>query len=344
MAMTSTDTTLADGAPHIVVAGAGSVGCFIGGMVQGAGTKVTLLGRARIADELADHGLTLTDAEGGTVQHRPDQVTIGTDPALLGQADLILVTVKSGATADMADLISVHARAGTPVVSLQNGVGNAAILRERLAAFPVLAGMVPFNVLHMGDGRFHRGSSGKVIVQTSPHQVEAVLHVPGLDCVAADDMQAVLWGKLVMNLNNALNALSGMGLRDQLEHPGWRRLLADMQTEAYGALKAAGIRPKAATPLPPLLTKWALRLPTPLFKLVAGRTLKIDPKARSSMWEDLERRRPTEVDELQGAVVRLAAAHGLGAPLCARVAAAIRVAEQRGAGSPFMIPDEIQAV
>ncbi len=325
--------------PKIIVAGAGSVGCLIGGLLAAAGRDVTLFGRARILDQIAAHGLIVSDNEGLSLTVPKPALT--QDASALAEADLILVTVKSGATEEMGQLIHTHAKTEAIVVSLQNGVSNARVLREAAPKTQVPAGMVPFNVMTLGEGRFLKGTSGDLVVEAPDEGVVEALAAPGLTVRAEPDMQGVLWGKLVVNLNNALNALCGLPLKDELEHREWRRLLSEMQKEALAALSAVGIKPLAAVPMPLGPMPYLLRLPTPMFKLVAGQTLKIAPMARSSMWEDLEQRRPTEIDELQGAVVALAEQAGLSAPLCERVALAVKDAEQAGEGSPFLVPEDL---
>ena len=84
-----------------------------------------------------------------------------------------------------------------------------------------------------------------------------------------------------------------------------------------------------------------LRLPTPLFRVVASAMLKIDPTARSSMWEDLKLGRKTEIDALQGAIIDLATKLGRRAPIAENIVAEIRKAEAAGTGSPALGPDDI---
>ena len=115
-------------------------------------------------------------------------------------------------------------------------------------------------------------------------------------------------------------------------------MLAAQMEEGLATLGAAGIEPVRATPLPLHLLPPLLRLPTPLFRVVAGRMLKVDRQARSSMWEDLERGRPTEIDVLQGAVIRLADSHGRKVPVIRRVAELVRQAEADGKGAPGLPP------
>src|SRR3982751_2179837 len=88
--------------PRIVVAGAGTIGCFVGGQLAAAGRDVRFLARPRLRDELAAHGLVLSDRDGATRRSAAEKLVVGTDPALLADADVVLVTVKSGATAEIA--------------------------------------------------------------------------------------------------------------------------------------------------------------------------------------------------------------------------------------------------
>jgi 2-dehydropantoate 2-reductase len=322
--------------PRIVIAGAGSIGCFVGGLLALGGAEVVLLARPRIAGEIATHGLRLTSFEGWS--ETLATIAVETDAATaLADADLVLVTVKSGATAEMATLIAAHAAASVPVVSLQNDLANAAILRSALPGRAVHAGMVSFNVLHGGEGRFHRGTSGPLVIEAGAPPLTA----PHLDIIAHPDMEAVLAGKLVYNLNNALNALCGLTLRDQLADRRWRRILAAAQDEALAVLRAEHIQPWSLGKVPVTRFPAILRLPDFLFRLLSRRGVQIDATPRSSMWEDLERRRPTEIDELQGAVIARASALGLSAPVNRAIAAAIRAAESAQSGSPQIGPETL---
>ena len=128
-------------------------------------------------------------------------------------------------------------------------------------------------------------------------------------------------GKLLLNLNNPVNALSNLPLREELLDRHCRRVLAALQTKALGVMAQEGFTPAQLTAVPPTLLPHVLRLPNWLFTRVARRMLQIDATARSSMWDDLEAERVTEIDALCGAVVRLAAQHGMAAPLNAQMCA-----------------------
>ena len=190
----------------------------------------------------------------------------------------------------MAEIIARHASSDAVIVSLQNGVGNAAVLRHHLPGRRVLGGMVPFNVMALGAGRFHRATSGDIVIEQDAARTADKLSVPGLTMRPTGNIDGVQWGKLLLNLNNALNALSGLPLRRQLALRPWRRLFADQLAEALIAIRAEGIKPVSPTPIPIALMPPLLRLPNAIFEPMLGRTMKIDPEARSSMWEDLQAR------------------------------------------------------
>ncbi len=321
---------------HVVVAGAGSIGCFVGGQLAAGGHRVSFLARPRIADELAQHGLTLSDQDDCTLRVATKDLAVAVDPGVLASADVVLVTVKSGATREMAASIRALAPAHAVVISLQNGVDNASILQDALPGMNVVAGMVPFNVVALGAGRFHRATGGDIVIDAKAAAIAEALATPYLPITTHADMRAVAWGKLLLNLNNALNALAGVPLREELALRDWRRVLAACIGEALAALGAAGIRPAKVGALPPALLPSVLRLPDGLFKLVAAAQLRIDPSARSSMWDDLEHRRTTEIDQLQGAIVALAAKHGTAAAMNRAVLERVKEAEKKSTGSPHL--------
>ena len=139
----------------IAIAGAGAIGCFTGGLLAAAGRDVTFLGRPRLAQEIAAHGLHLTDFAG--LDSPVPGATIATDPGVLASADLILVCVKTAATAEIARAIADHAPPSVPVVSLQNGLEAAETLRGALPGRDIRAGVVPFNVVPTAPGRSPTG-------------------------------------------------------------------------------------------------------------------------------------------------------------------------------------------
>jgi 2-dehydropantoate 2-reductase len=312
----------------LLVMGAGSVGCFIGGSLQSAGAPVHYVGRKRVLDALRVQGLTLTDLSGRRTHLAPASLELSeTVPACA--PSLVLLCVKSAATREAAAALARSLPAGTPVLSLQNGIGNASAAADAAPALDVIAGMVPFNVAELGPGHYHRGTGGTLAAAVHPalHAWQPLFERAGLPLALHADMRGVQWGKLLLNLNNPVNALSELPLREQLLSRGYRKVLAALQNEALQVLDAARIEPARLTPLPPRWLPAVLRLPTPLFRLLAARMLRIDARARSSMADDLAYGRPTEVDALCGEIVRMARGLGLDAPINARIAKLVH--EQR---------------
>lgn len=311
----------------IAVYGAGGIGCYVGGRLAAGGANVVFIGRQRLADELAEHGLRLTDYLGADLV--VPAVRYETTPEAAAEADLVLVTVKSAGTATAADELAKVLKPGAVVISFQNGIRNGEGLQERLPDHTVLTGMVPFNVLNRGGGTFHQGTEGGLDVQKDAAlgPYEDAFERAGLPLKQHAEILPVQWAKLLLNLNNPVNALSDLPLRDELAQRDYRRCLAAAQTETLDLLKAAGITPAQLTALPAHRIPSVLRLPDFLFKRLASKMLAVDPLARSSMWEDLQAGRRTEIDYLNGEVVRLAESLGREAPVNAKLVALIRAAE-----------------
>ncbi len=311
----------------IAIFGAGAIGCWVGGRLAAGGADVTLIGRARILGELAG-GLQTTDLDGGgaAVQVGPGAaVQVATEPDAARGADVVLVTVKSAQTADAGAALAGVLPDGAIVVSLQNGVRNADALRAALPGRHVIAAMVPFNVIRRGPGAYHRASAGILRIDDDPAAAAlvAACRAAALPIEPRRDMPAVQWGKLVLNLNNAINALSGLPLAAELAQRPFRRCLAAAQREAFELLARAELPVAKLTAIPPRWMPRLLDVPDRVFRILGRRVVAIDPAARSSMWDDLEAGRPTEIDYLQGEIVELASRVGGVAPGAAPSAAPV---------------------
>ena len=144
-----------------------------------------------------------------------------------------------------------------------------------------------------------------------------------------------------MNLNNAISALSGAPTRDLLFEPGYRRIVRAVLAESLAVMRAGKIETTRPRPAPGRRVPVHARPADAALKLAARAQLKVDPEARSSMWRDLERRRPTEVDELNGEIVRLAASAGVEAPINARLVALVHEAEPTSRGPPNLSAEQL---
>jgi 2-dehydropantoate 2-reductase len=321
---------------EIGVMGAGAIGCYVGGRLVASGADVTFVGRERLGRELRDRGMLLTALDGESARVAPERIRFETDPAALARCDVVLVCVKSGATIETARALAPILAEGAIVVSFQNGVRNPDDLRANLPQ-RVLAGIVGFNVLWKDGAEFRRATSGPLVIEAATEdggELAAALSTAGFDVERVRDVRALQWSKLVINLNNAVSALSDMPTKELVLSPGYRRVLGALISEALDVLRAAKIRPARFGAIPVALFPYMLRLPTAILRPLSRLQLAIDPEARSSMWEDLTRGRLTEVDWLNGEIVRLAESAGASAPKNRRVVELVHAAERAGAGSP----------
>nr|HEX4317736.1 2-dehydropantoate 2-reductase [Kofleriaceae bacterium] len=321
---------------RIAVFGAGAIGCWVGGRLA-AHADVTLIGRPRVLDELRA-GVRTTDLDGVDVSAI---AAIATDAAAAATADVVLVTVKSAQTADAGAALAPHVRADTAVVSLQNGVRNARTLQAALPGRRVLPGMVQYNVIRKAPAHYHRATEGQLMFGHDSAPPSGGARDPsaplaracadaGLAYTVRTDMAAVLWSKLLLNLGNAVNALCGLPLVEELSQRAFRLVMAACQREALALLAAAREPIAKLIAVPPRWMPRVLALPDAVFRPLAKRMIGVDPTARSSMWADLEAGRATEVDFLQGEIVGLADRLGRAAPVNRAIADLVHAAERGG--------------
>jgi len=319
----------------IGVLGAGAIGTYVGAKLIAAGHEVVLVGR--LGAEIEANGIELTDYTGAHERIEASRVRYVATPEALADREAILVTVKSMATEDAARPLASIVKMPTTFVSFQNVVSNPARLRAVLPGHTVLAGMVPFNVARVGPGRFHNGTSGPLAIQKhdgAETAITSALRDAKFDVEVRNDLDGVQWSKLLINLNNSVNALAGIPIREQLHDRGYRRIMATCVREGLAVVRAAGIRLARVGRMIPTVAPFVLSLPDAVFFRIAATMVKIDPKARSSMLDDLDRGRATEVDYLNGEIVRLGDAHGIPVPVNRKIIALVKEAEAKRAGSP----------
>jgi 2-dehydropantoate 2-reductase len=332
----------------IGVVGAGAIGCWVGGRLAAGKEDVLFVGRGRTKRDLEANGLTVLDPAGGgaPVAIAKEDVRIVLDPQEARDRDVILVCVKSAQTEEVAkDLARVLDGKRALVASMQNGVRNAETLREHLGEHVVLGGIVEFNVVAKDGGEYRRTTTGSLVFEHTddPRLVElgAALGRAGITHVVATDIRAIQWSKLMMNVNNAVGALTDVPTQRLIFEEPYRRIVRALIEESLRVLDRAGVKPARLGPLPPKAFPYLLRLPTPIVKLLSRVQVSIDPEARSSMWDDLTRGRLTEVDFLNGEIVRLARSCGTEAPLNERVVSLVHGAERAGTGSPGLSADDL---
>ena len=318
------------GGPRVAILGAGSIGCFIGGAWAVSGVPVTFIGRPRLSSDVDEHGLTLSDYDGWRAHLPPGDVDYRCGPEALDEAEVIALCVKSGDTAAAADDIVKYATQGATIISFQNGVSNVDVLEQGLGGrFEIARGMVPYNVAYLGKGQFHKGVAGHLYAAQRAgvrRLAEAVGGGPAAIHLS-DDMLGLAWGKLLINLNNAVNALSGKTLIDELKRRDYRRVFAASMREGLDLLKRADIKPATVGPIAPEILPRIVNAPDWLFNNIFLKRWKIDAKARSSMADDLAAGRKTEIDYLNGELVRLADRLERSAPVNRAIVELVRKAE-----------------
>lgn len=321
------------------ILGAGSIGCWIGGCLAKGGAEVVLIGRERYGADIHHNGLTLTHFERPDI-HLPD-VPFATDPAALADADIIAVCTKSQDTETAARQILKYAKQGVTVISFQNGIRNAetlnAILPDHMAVIPAI---VPFNVTPTGPGRFHCGTAGELILGSAPLPLSDALAKSGQGVKISDNIIGDQWAKMIVNVNNGLNTLSGGTLREGLMQRPYRLALVESIEEALAVAAALHVNVGTFNGRKPALLVKTLRLPNWAYGLVMQFIVKVDARARSSMLDDLEAGRSCEIDYLQGEIVARAKKAGLTAHKNAAIQTAVEAAFAVGE-SPKLSGSEI---
>lgn len=310
----------------IVILGAGAIGCYLGGALAHSGMDVTLIGRERLLDDLASAGqLTLTDYLGNA--HYVTSAKVTTSASVLAEADFIILTVKCLGVSTAAEQIKEFSQVATPVLCLQNGIGSEQPLLG--LTNPIIRGIVGFNVAPLGKGRFHRGTEGDIICEPCGFTkvlAEAFAKIE-VTFKQTNEFEAVRWAKLQLNLNNAINALSNLPLKQELGTHAYRKVLSRAMSELLQVTQAKQLTLPKLTKLPAAWLPRLISVPDFLFTRLASSMLEIDPEARSSMWEDLNKGRQTEIDFINGAVVKEAKTIGISTPINSALCSLIKTAE-----------------
>ena len=320
------------------VFGAGSIGCYLGGLLLNADQSVTFIGRERFKTALTKNGLVLSHFERPSISINSDIIDFSLQSASVSDADVILMTVKSQDTEIAAKSILKFIKQDALVISFQNGVNNVKVLRKVLPDHKVLGGVVPFNVTSTSPGHFHCGTDGNLSIEAGDPRLlglSTAFSKSGQGVDIYDDILAVQWGKLLVNLNNALNALTGGTLKAGLLQRDYRRALAEIISEALNILRSSGIEPADFGNASADKMIKILRLPNFIYKIIMNRIVKIDENARSSMLDDLEMGRVSEVEYLQGEIVSLAQNTGQAAPYNQKILDLINQAFVKGESPKF---------
>ena len=276
--------------PRIAVVGAGAVGGYFGGMLARAGVPVIFIGRPAFVDAAKQNGLFLD-----TVQFQERvKVEASTDLAAARGADIILFCVKTTDTAETARALAKVLAKDSIIVSMQNGVDNAEQIEgasglKALPAAVYVAASVPApgRVKHVGRGDLVLGPQNQIT-----ERVAAVFTRAKVPCRISENLIGELWTKLVWNC--ALNALSALGrvtYGEILASVDARQLLETTVYEVLAVAKASGVQPAG--------------LEDPKAALAgAYKVAESMAATRSSTAQDMMRNKKTEIDSLNGFIVR----------------------------------------
>ncbi|MCK9362937.1 MAG: 2-dehydropantoate 2-reductase [Syntrophales bacterium] len=288
----------------IAVLGAGAMGCLYGALLAEAGESVTLLDvwEAHI-QMIRERGLTITSPNGD----RNFPLQAETDPRAIGKVDLVIVFVKSYHTREaMKGALSLLGEE-TIVFTVQNGLGNVEQLAEIAGEKRILAGTSGFGATMIAPGHIrHAGTGATTFGEPSGlktariEQLRAIFETAGLNPVIAENLPGIIWGKLLVNVGiNPITALARIKNGQILEIPELTELMEKAVGEALEVSRRRGIRLAFAGD------------PLEHVKAVMSNT----KENISSMRQDIERGRRTEIDFINGAIVREGAALGVPTPV-----------------------------
>jgi 2-dehydropantoate 2-reductase len=278
----------------VAVMGAGAVGCYYGGMLARAGHEVVLIARPRHVEAIQRDGLRLD------TQHFDEYVRVAasTDASAVSGAKLVLFCVKSTDTDAAARSLAPYLERDALIVSLQNGVENAERLRELLPQ-EAAAAVVYVASEMAGAGHVKHHGRGELVIEPSSasEEVARVIAAAGVPTEISDNVRGALWAKLVLNCAyNALSALSRLPYGKLVQGEGVTRAMRDVVEECLAVAKADGVT-----------------LPGDVDASVR-RIAETMPNQFSSTAQDMMRGKRSEIDHLNGLIVRRGEALGVPTP------------------------------
>jgi 2-dehydropantoate 2-reductase len=305
--------------PRVAVVGAGAVGGYFGGMLARAGAQVTLIGRSTHVDVWKRDGLTIDSI------HFQERIAVeaSTDIAASADAELVLFSVKSPDTEEAARQLSRHVGSDALIVSLQNGVDNVERIRAAAALDPVAAVVYVASSMP-APGRVKHAGRGDLVIgefpgRSGPPRDEAIARVSnwfeaaGVPCRVSPHIDADLWTKLIVNAAlNAISAVVQVPYGAIAKSPESRQTARCLVNECVAVARADGVS-----------------LPDDDFVEMVLRFAEANGHVYSSTARDLERGVRTEIDALNGFVVRRGAARGVPTPVNQSLVALVKLREGR---------------
>lgn len=299
------------------ILGAGAIGCFYGGMLARAGREVALIGRAVHIDAIRCGGLRMQ------TQSFDEQVPVSafTDAAAVADSKLVLCCVKSNDTLQAAKDMAPHLDPDAIVLSLQNGYDNAERLQKSLGRL-VYPAVVYVATEMAGPGHLRHHGRGELVIGqfAGSSEVVAEFALAGVPVSVSDNVAGQLWAKLIINCAyNGLSAITQMPYGQIVAGDGMREVIDDVVNECLEVAKADGVS-----------------VQNDIRSAVAGIAQSMATQI-SSTAHDVARGRLSEIDYINGYVVRRAAIHGIRTPANRTILALVKLLEQRNAESKSLI-------
>lgn len=295
-----------------VIVGAGAVGGVLAALLARAGTDVAfLVGPGRVAHYRAQSRLVLEYANGRPPLDLPAPPVLAQLPPT--GLTWVYLAIKHPALDAVLGMLKRDLPRGVPIVTCLNGVGVAARLRREFPENPVYTMTVMFNAMRPGTLRFVLTTYPAVLVDGDDGSYLDSLRAAGFKVGRGDE--AIAWGKLLINLNNAIGALTHATFKDILYEPALRAVFVLTLDEAVRVLRVAGIAYTLPMPLPYGAYRLLMRHGGPLPWWLARRVNGLSDTARPSMAADLDAGRPTEVEALNGAISAFGRTTGVPTPL-----------------------------
>jgi 2-dehydropantoate 2-reductase len=293
----------------VAVVGAGAVGCYYGGMLARARHDVTLIGRPQHVEAIEREGLRL---ETQTFDERI-RVPASSEGRAVQSAQLVLFCVKSTDTESAAAAIKPHLAPDALLLSLQNGVENAERLRSILPQH-VLAAVVYIGTEMAGPGHVRHHGRGELIIERSRagEEVAQALIAAGVPIDISDNVRGALWAKLILNCAyNALSAITQLPYGRLVKGTGITAVMRDVVDECLAVAKADDVT-----------------IPGDIDAAVR-KIAETVPSQYSSTAQDLARGKPSEIDHLNGVIVRRGEALGVATPVNRLLHAIVKLIESK---------------
>jgi len=287
---------------RIAIVGAGAMGSLFGGLLAETGAEVWLIDIWKEhVDAITEKGL-LIEREGNT---RSVQLKATTDPGQVGSVDLVIIFVKSNHTDAAARTADQLTDPDSIVLTLQNGMGNAETISEVIDPRRLVSGTTSHGATVLGPGKIRHAGTGPTVIgmwsggdPDPARRIADFFNTAGLETATSEDIRSVVWGKLLINVGiNAITALTGIKNGQILDLEATRELCRAAVAEAMAVARKQGITVRADA------VEHVLQ--------VARAT---GPN-RSSMGQDVDRQRQTEIGVINAVIVREARKAGLDAPV-----------------------------